>query len=702
MGDQQPGMRELPAGTYSWEGQAKTGYMRAGSYTGTFTIDGTCENPQTPVTPPTLSSQPLPATNLLPVRVRVISATMCTPEKNATQVVIEIEPSSGGTVAMSKEGLGMVNSSTQGVQYLPNGTYTWQVIPNPGYIISGQESGTLTLSSCPLSVYPVVSVGTACDLIEEGVPVTFEASGSGKTYFSVLNVATRETLPLQPGVEYFPNGTYTWTAVPASGSSVTFMGPSSGSFSISSCKTPSNTTYVPPKAGTLLFFRDGKLIDPIVRQGEKIAVRVDVSGASSVQLERVGKDSREVLGVMEKDPGTSRWLYVWNVGSPVPGEYDLVAKAIVAKRETVSGSRLVKILLRDTLTPPSLSLLAPKELSLDEASAMNITLSDAPVFTRISDGMVNTDSTITLAVRGVADLVSTSDILSAKNTLPDVIRSPEDLRVFCADKENDDLCLRLLPEGLRDEARGVVEEARKAITQAFNERVSGTIDTDKDGLSDFDEIHFYGTDPAKVDSDADGKNDHVELLSDENALLGGVQYSRLMFENPMFGGLEKKDLFSVRTVEVGKETSQNSFKDKKRILPIHLSGHAPSNAIVTLYIYSEPIVVRIKADESGLWNHTLTVALPDGSHQAYAAMTDSAGRVLAKSAPLSFTKKASTVSLATQNPPGIEERAQSFFSGGSFYTWVFLIVGVMGFSVLAVGVVVRSRREDIVVPSLHE
>ena len=264
-------MRDFPAGTYSWEGKASTGYMRYGPYTGTFTVEGTCPTntnalvsfaqpiisttnvdcsttlPRTPVTfgvnPPeggyvqviesagaryfetsqyvhrtifqrnihmerilslrifiyardcvvgtfvvggtcpigtgstgttstTTTTPPppvvSPSISLLPVSFRVITATMCTIEKNATQVVIEVEPASAGTVAISKEGLGMVNSSTQGVQYLPNGTYTWQATPKPGYTVLGVGSGTLTLPHVRLLSNPSFLSGVHATLLKRG------------------------------------------------------------------------------------------------------------------------------------------------------------------------------------------------------------------------------------------------------------------------------------------------------------------------------------------------------------------------------------------------------------------------------------------------------------------------------------------------------------------------------------------------------
>jgi len=726
MGDREPGLYDLPVGTYTWEGIVRSGYMRAGEYVGSFTVSGTCTATTPPPTTATQTSSQIPpesgvdtsttpppavtpppssgsTTTLRPASVTVSVGTECSLERNMTQIAIAAEPRDGATVVIQKENGNIITSTSQGIVYLPNGSYVWKSEARAGYQISGNASGALTLSSCPLRAKPVVVAGSSCDSIEEGTPVRFESEGEGKIYFTVKNISTGDSVPLQTGTEYFPNGNYEWKAVPASGAKVLLDGPTFGSFSVTSCKNTLTTPYVPPKAGTLLFFRDGKLIDPIVRQGEKIAVRVDLSGVSAVELERLGKDTRDVLGAMQKDAGTTRWLFVWNVGTVMPGEYNLIARAKGSKGESVSGSRLVTVLPSAEIVPPPTSFSGipesnPRAPLPEEFPPLgDVTPPEEPVFERLSmdsDGGIP----LSLPVRGVADLISTKDILSAKNTLPDAIRSPEDLRVFCASGTNDDICLDFLPEKLREEARVAVEESRKELSRAFDERPVAVEDTDKDGLSNFDETHFYGTDPAKTDSDGDGKSDGEEILLVTDPLKSGAKTQGILFENPAFGGEEKPETFIVKDVRVLKNENEPSANSDIKVLPITLSGSALPSAIVTLYIYSDPIIVRVKADETGLWSYTLTKELPDGSHKAYVAMTDSAGRVLAKSAPLPFVKQAAAVSVTPADLPSLGDSAPSLFSGTSLYAIIFIIMGVIGFSILAIGVIVRSRKEEGVIP----
>ncbi|MFH0829199.1 MAG: Ig-like domain-containing protein [Candidatus Kerfeldbacteria bacterium] len=69
---------------------------------------------------------------------------------------------------------------------------------------------------------------------------------------------------------------------------------------------------------------------------------------------------------------------------------------------------------------------------------------------------------------------------------------------------------------------------------------------------------------------------------------------------------------------------------------LKLSGIGPSNSIVTIYIFSSPIVITTTTDASGNWTYTLDRPLDNGSHEVYVTVTDSTGSVEQKSNPMSF------------------------------------------------------------------
>lgn len=69
---------------------------------------------------------------------------------------------------------------------------------------------------------------------------------------------------------------------------------------------------------------------------------------------------------------------------------------------------------------------------------------------------------------------------------------------------------------------------------------------------------------------------------------------------------------------------------------ITFSGVGPPNSLVTLYIYSNPIVVTTKTDDYGNWTYTLDQPLDNGEHEIYVTVTDTTGDIVAKGSPFSF------------------------------------------------------------------
>ncbi len=690
LGDKEPGLYELPVGTYTWEGIPRAGYMRSGTYAGTFTISGACSSlsqatatdPILPPSSPSTGTEDLPSNSFSPVRVTVSAGGACLDSKRMTPVAVSIEPR-GARVIISKANGNVVTTITQGLAYLPNGAYTWKADVESGYRISGESSGAFTLQSCATEVIPKVKIGEVCDPIEEGVDVNFELTPEDAGYFSVKDTSLGEVTQLQPGVAYLRNGSYTWSFVPRAGIITEIKSATAGALTITQCPL-STGAYVPPKPGTILFFRDGKLVDPIVKQGEVIALRLDVGGATGVTLERVGKDDRLVLGAMTRDGNSSRWLYVWNVGAAVPGEYSLVAHAVQAKGDFVPGSRLVKI-LPSHLTLQSISAITPPiptvKSSIEFPDISLDLLPDEPLFHQIQ---VDESTGLTLPVRGVADLISTKEILSVGENLPPALRSPEDLRIFCATADHDDICLGLLPDDLREEAEDIIAQARNEILRAFAERPPLSVDTDQDGLSDYDETHFFGTNANQADSDKDGVLDQIEMLQNRNPL--SSKGDALRFENPSIGGVDDIEHLSVDSVRATDESQLSTST------PLVISGKAFPNTLVTIYVFSDPTIIRVNANAEGQWTAPVTSILSDGEHHAFVAVTDSVGRILAKSTPRTFFIDGAKVSVTPQ---------QTRFSGYTIFSHsamsvlaVFFLSGAAGLLYVAYRNIIRRRRGD--------
>jgi hypothetical protein len=93
---------------------------------------------------------------------------------------------------------------------------------------------------------------------------------------------------------------------------------------------------------------------------------------------------------------------------------------------------------------------------------------------------------------------------------------------------------------------------------------------------------------------------------------------------------ESEEIILEKAEQEIKTAKQKAFGGK-----LTLSGKAQPNTIVTIYIYSDPIVVTTKTDENGDWVFEMQKPLNEGRHVAYAlTKSDKSGYV--RSAVISF------------------------------------------------------------------
>lgn len=196
-----------------------------------------------------------------------------------------------------------------------------------------------------------------------------------------------------------------------------------------------------------------------------------------------------------------------------------------------------------------------------------------------------------------------------------------------------------MPESETGSSATVAEQKKKIFNycETYPDKCFPERDTDKDGLSDIDEIR-YGTDPKSADSDLDGfiDGDEVESGFDPSKYSPGDQSDRIVFEDPKVAGETKEKVYTVENVALKEVGSQKK---------IQLNGKGLPNSFVTIYIYSDPIVLTVKTDSDGNWTYELDKELADGEHEAYVAITDNTGKITAKSSPISFVKTAQAVTV---------------------------------------------------------
>lgn len=220
--------------------------------------------------------------------------------------------------------------------------------------------------------------------------------------------------------------------------------------------------------------------------------------------------------------------------------------------------------------------------------------------------------------------------------------------------------------------------------------VRAFLDTDSDGLSDYDELNIYHTNPDIKDTNKDGIIDGGEIMRWTGSLLKTGEVTTIPListQDPRNSGVTSPRFLSVENV--APLPPQENTATSTKIL--RFSGHAPANSFITLYIFSLPIVVVVKTDDSGAWSYILDKELPDGTHEVYGAIADISGKIMAKSEPLPFTKEAQAITISANGVPLQQsELDPSFFGGVPAYVLVLILALLLGFAFALIGFIVRK------------
>jgi hypothetical protein len=184
-------------------------------------------------------------------------------------------------------------------------------------------------------------------------------------------------------------------------------------------------------------------------------------------------------------------------------------------------------------------------------------------------------------------------------------------------------------------------------------------DSDNDGISNYDEKHIYGTDPLNAFTAASSLTDGERVLLGFDPLVNVPE--RVPVESPQESGEEVSGVFEVHTIRVnlkplsGPEGAATADAPPAFSESVTFAGRALPNSFVTLYIFSTPVVVTVKADVSGAWTYTLDTELEDGEHELYVATVDAGGRILAKSPSVPFVKRAEAAEFTPLLAPSVNE-----------------------------------------------
>lgn len=199
-------------------------------------------------------------------------------------------------------------------------------------------------------------------------------------------------------------------------------------------------------------------------------------------------------------------------------------------------------------------------------------------------------------------------------------------------------------------------------------------DTDNDGLSDYDELYIYKTNPENEKTKPGEKTDGQKIREGIDPLSDNEQ--RMRYQDPR----EDKESFVSSSYKVDKVQFITDEKEK-----LFFEGVALPNTYVTLFIYSNPIVAIVRTDNSGVWVHELDQKLENGEHQMYVATVDGSGKIVARSNPILFTKTADAASLGITGSAEKDSLGANFLKGNLILIVLASIIAAMIFAMMFAG-----------------
>ncbi len=459
-----------------------------------------------------------------------------------------------------------------------------------------------------------------------------------------------------------------------------------------------------------------------------VTLSIGVSDAYSVTLAMMPEKGLTAyyLGKARMASSSDSWSYAWNTHNVPNGDYLLVARVTNQFGTYESDTLEVSVKNTDVATSsPSLALVMPPEkalyvvqveeemmstlvgkadevemveassteeelaLSLDEEMATTSVEKPEDIFTAEMDAFKG--NVLMLIERfGVAYRAGDTDaqefIKQGITLFKDKTLETLKAREVSVDG-NYDVITRDLDSLITQEIARIETRERMIV-----ERVGDSIrlDTDKDGVADYDEVHSFQTNPRLPDTDADGFTDGVEIVRGYDPLSARGE-TPIVFEYPEMHGVVRAETFSVESIST-------EYGEQNEVLGAHLEGKALPNSFVTLYLFSSPIVAVVRADEQGVWKHFFDADLEDGVHTAYAATTDNTGKIVAKSTSFSFIKSAEGFSKGGEVAPPVvvaETSDNTFTENGLFLLISALLVIILGLSLVALGAYfARPHKED--------
>ena len=215
-----------------------------------------------------------------------------------------------------------------------------------------------------------------------------------------------------------------------------------------------------------------------------------------------------------------------------------------------------------------------------------------------------------------------------------------------------------------------------------------TQDTDGDSLNDRQELTI-GTDPTNPDTDGDGILDGDEYANGYDPLqtnsFPDIEYHSPQTAPPRNTGIYRfDDKNPVAEAALANGDSGIRFK-----------GYGLPKAYVTLFMYSDPLIVVVKTDELGQWTYTLDKPTEDGEHTVYAAQTNSIGQIQSRSEVMIFVKNGNNVEKVVSSQEASLAATTKKMQKGFAWTITIFTIPTIAVALLLIGYIYRREIKKI-------
>ncbi len=454
-------------------------------------------------------------------------------------------------------------------------------------------------------------------------------------------------------------------------------------------------------------------------------VDIVVLNALSVEVYAIPVDSLipQFLG-LAKNISEMNWKYTWNTTQSPNGDYRIFARvktpfgfvesiekhASVQNSFTTIHTDLQKArlnLIQETIaslmhssteetastTPEIVSLIEPKIIYIQSPQSFINSLSVPEDFQEIANELL---SEFQLKLEQALDEFTfakrfddTVKVRNIENQINEIRNETiQKLRLEINDSEpidSIDAYLANTASRLQD----MIANNERIISEHLGDTIS--LDSDKDGITDYNEVALYQTNPFSADSDNDGFNDSTEITLGFNPK-ESARESLIAYESPKEQGLES-EILSVDSITpiMSQKDEQQSIQDAHIAV---ISGKGLPNSFVTVNVFSTPVVSTVRTDAEGNWDYVFTSELETGTHEVYASMGDNSGKIVIKSEPLLFLKTPDGFTLTNTKPisPYTTESELASQDTNTLLLPTSIAIVALGLVLILLGIHVHDRR----------